>query len=144
MSFNTTIRQVGPSGTVGQLAQELGAVVTRIRATSDTRLHDAVCQALDEANDAQVASELAGERRLYGVVLLSDGHDTASNRSEAQMFNCLPSGETAEGVKIFTIAYGDNADEELLERIAVRTNGRFYTGDPENIEEVYRSISFEQ
>ena len=60
------------------------------------------------------------------------------------MSDCLPSGETAEGVKIFTIAYGNDADEELLERIAVQTNGRFYTSDPENIEEVYRSISFEQ
>jgi Ca-activated chloride channel family protein len=144
MSFNTTIRQAGPNGTVGEQAQEIGDVVNRIRASGDTRLHDAVCQALGQADSVQVADESAGERRLYAIVLLSDGKDTASTRSESQMFNCLPSGETAEGIKIFTIAYGDNADEELLERIAARTNGRFYTGDPENIQEVYRSISFEQ
>ena len=60
------------------------------------------------------------------------------------MFNCLPSGEDVEGIKVFTIAYGDDADEELLQRIAERTNGRAFVGDPETIEQVYLAISTEQ
>jgi Ca-activated chloride channel family protein len=60
------------------------------------------------------------------------------------MFMCLPSGEDVEGIKVFTIAYGDDADRDLLTRIANRTNGKPYTGDPENIEQVYLEISYEQ
>ena len=108
-------------------------------------MYDAICMAAMEINQVQNLDLQAGENRLYGIVLLSDGQDTASQTSKETMFNqCLPSGETAEGVKIFTIAYGDDADEELLEEIAVHTNGRAYTADPDNIEEVYRQISSEQ
>jgi Ca-activated chloride channel family protein len=78
-------------------------------------------------------------------VLLSDGKDTSSALSENAMFQtCLPQSESADVVKIFTIAYGDDADEELLERIAERTYGRAFVADPENIAEIYQAISFEQ
>jgi hypothetical protein len=60
------------------------------------------------------------------------------------MFACLPSGETAEGVKIFTIAYGEDADNNLLERIANRTNGKFFESNPDDIQEVLLDILYEQ
>ena len=63
---------------------------------------------------------------------------------ENDMFNCLSSGEDVEGVKIFTIAYGADADEDLLQLIAERTNGKTFAGDPETIEQVYLVISAEQ
>jgi Ca-activated chloride channel family protein len=78
------------------------------------------------------------------VVLLSDGQDTASVNSQNQMFNCLPSGENVEGTKVFTIAYGSDADADLMLRIANRTNGKTFTGDPESIESIYIAISAEQ
>jgi hypothetical protein len=63
---------------------------------------------------------------------------------ENDMFDCLPSGEDVEGVKVFTIAYGVGADEDLLWRIAERTNGKTFASDPETIEQVYLAISAEQ
>jgi Ca-activated chloride channel family protein len=60
------------------------------------------------------------------------------------MFRCLPSGEDVQGVKVFTIAYGDDADEDLLLRVANRTNGKSFTGDPETISWVYKAIAAEQ
>jgi Ca-activated chloride channel family protein len=60
------------------------------------------------------------------------------------MFNCLPSGESVEGVKVFTIAYGEDADKDLMLRIANRTNGKTFSGDPDSIEAIYNSISAEQ
>jgi Ca-activated chloride channel family protein len=88
--------------------------------------------------------EAAGEKRLYGIVVLSDGQDTASRKTENDMFSCLPSGEDVEGVKVFTIAYGDDADKDLLLRVANRTNGKTFSGDPDTIERVYTAISAEQ
>ena len=77
-------------------------------------------------------------------MLLSDGEDTSSARSQNEMFRCLPSGEDITGVKIFSIAYGDDADADLLKRIAERTNGKSYTADLDNIQKIYEDISAEQ
>jgi Ca-activated chloride channel family protein len=60
------------------------------------------------------------------------------------MFNCLPSGESVTGIKIFTIAYGADADKDLMKRIATRTNGKTFDGKPENIDTIYNAISAEQ
>lgn len=77
-------------------------------------------------------------------MLLSDGDDRSSRRSENQMFECLPNGENVEEVKIYTIAYGDDANEDILLRIANRTNGQFFTGDQQDIDQIYTAISAEQ
>ena len=47
-------------------------------------------------------------------------------------------------MKVFTIAYGDDADADLMLRIANRTNGKTFTGDPASIESIYNAISAEQ
>jgi Ca-activated chloride channel family protein len=77
-------------------------------------------------------------------VVLSDGDDTNSQITENDMFRCLPSGEDVKEVKIFTISYGEDANQDLLLRIANRTNGKTFVSDPESIDEIYLSISAEQ
>ena len=105
----------------------------------------AAYQAKRYAEDLKEKNESTGENRLYGIVLLSDGKNTDYDISQGHMFDqCLPQRESADVVKVFTIAYGDNADEALLERIAERTNGRAFVADPDNIDEVYEAISYEQ
>jgi Ca-activated chloride channel family protein len=131
-------------GRSGDVSEALAQKLNGLYANGNTPLYDAVCQAVDLANRLQAEDQANGERRLYGIVLLSDGMDTASQRTQNQMFNCLPSGESVEGVKIFTIAYGADADADLMLRIANRTNGKTFTGDPESIESIYNAISAEQ
>jgi Ca-activated chloride channel family protein len=142
--FDSSVKPLVLNSRIGEVRESLGDAIQRLDSAGDTALYDAVCQVVTDANKTQAEDETAGKKRLYGIVLLSDGLDTASNLTQAELFDCLPSGETAEGVKIFTIAYGGNADSDLLERVAVQTNGRFYTGDPENLNEIYLGISFEQ
>ena len=77
-------------------------------------------------------------------MVLTDGLDNGSRITQSAMFTCLPTGEDVEGVKVFTIAYGGDADKALLQRIAERTNGKTFTGDPKTIEQVYLAISTEQ
>ncbi|MFQ6030012.1 MAG: hypothetical protein ACE5Q6_21270, partial [Dehalococcoidia bacterium] len=89
--------------------------------------------------------EAQGESRLYGIVLLSDGEDTRGQPTEHQMFTtCLPATAEADGFKIFPIAFGDEANELLLSRIALATGGRMFTAEPDSISSVYFSISAEQ
>jgi len=131
-------------GRAGEIGEGLSRRMRGLLADSNTPLYDSVCQAVDLAEQLQSEDQAGDERRLYGIVLLSDGMDTASDRTENQMFNCLPSGENVEGVKVFTIAYGEDADEDVLLRIANRTNGQAFTADPAKIEKIYNAISAEQ
>ncbi len=142
--FNDDVTRLQPSGRVGEVGESLQKTVETIFAEGNTALYDAVCQAVEDIEAREAEAEAAGDPRLYGIVLLSDGQDTNSQRSESDMLGCLPSGETAEGVKIFTIAYGEDADNNLLERIANRTNGKFFESNPDDIQEVLLDILYEQ
>jgi Ca-activated chloride channel homolog len=85
------------------------------------------------------------DNRLYGIVLLSDGEDTVEQVTENQMFaTCLPANAEADGVKIFPIAFGEDADTDVLSRIALVTAGQMFKADPASIGNVYLSISAEQ
>ena len=143
IGFSTTTYDMG-GGRAGDVGENLVSSVGGIVAEGSTALFDAVCEAAAKVNTLRAEDEANGEKRLYGIVVLSDGEDTASGRSENQMFECLPSGEDVSGTKVFTIAYGDDADKDLMKRIANRTNGKTFTGDPANIETIYNSISAEQ
>jgi Ca-activated chloride channel family protein len=131
-------------GRAGDVVEGLTKTLSGLYGDGNTPLYDAVCQAAMTIDQLQTADESGGEKRLYGIVLLSDGQDTSSTRSQSQMFGCLPSGESVTGVKVFTIAYGEDADADLMLRIANRTNGKTFSGDPESIESIYNSISAEQ
>ncbi len=56
----------------------------------------------------------------------------------------LPANAEADGVKIFPIAFGQAADQDVLNRIANVTGGRLFSADPTSISNVYLSISAEQ
>ena len=140
---NDSVYELG-GGTAGDVSEQLADKLNGLYAAGNTPLYDSICKATEKINAFQAAHETDGERRLYGIVLLSDGMDTASQISDNQMFNCLPNGEDATGTKVFTIAYGSDADADLMLRIANRTNGKTFTGDPESIETIYNAISAEQ
>jgi Ca-activated chloride channel family protein len=99
---------------------------------------------VDRIGELESEGQAGGESRLYGIVLLSDGkNDTDGGPTENDMLSRLPSGAEASGVKIYAIAYGDDADLDLLKTLANRTNGKQFSGDVENIEAVYFLISSE-
>jgi Ca-activated chloride channel family protein len=144
MTFGGQVVMLPQGGLARDVGEDLAQRLRGLFADGNTPLYDAVCLANEEINRLQAAHTAAEEKRLYGIILLSDGDDTTSQRTQNQMFSCLPSGEDVEGTKIFTIAYGEDADSDLMLRIANRTNGKTFTGDPENIERIYNSISAEQ
>ncbi len=131
-------------GRAADTTETLTKTISGLIAEGNTPLYDAVCQSVSLVNQLQAEDEANSVKRLYGIVLLSDGQDTSSTITENQMLNCLPTGESVTSVKIFTIAYGDDADTDLMLRIANRTNGKTFTGDPESIESIYNAISAEQ
>jgi len=145
MTFSDNVSTLSQPARVGDVVEGLAGRVVSLIASGNTALYDAVCQATTMAAAMKAEDEAAGESRLYGVVLLSDGEDTVGEPTENQMFvTCLPANAEADGVKIFPIAFGEDAAKNVLERIAAATGGRLYSADPASISNAYLSISAEQ
>ncbi|MCB9006862.1 MAG: VWA domain-containing protein [Ardenticatenaceae bacterium] len=143
--FHDTVSELSSVTRVGDVSEGLSQRVAGLISGGNTALYDAVCQAVKTATTLQADDMAAGENRLYGIILLSDGEDTVGNVTENQMFaTCLPANAEADGVKIFPIAFGDAADQDVLNRIANVTGGRLFSADPTSISNVYLSISAEQ
>ncbi len=143
--FNQRVMEIIEPTRVGDVSEDLGKRISSLVADGDTNLYGAVCESVAQMQAVQDADIAAGESRLYGVVLLSDGEDTVGEIRETQMFTtCLPDNVEADGVKIFPIAFGDGADTSVLSKMADATVGRMFTASPESIENVYISISAEQ
>jgi Ca-activated chloride channel family protein len=145
LTFNDDVVTLSEPARVGDVVEGLTQRVSGLIADGNTALYGAVCRATEIATALKEEDAAAGETRLYGVVLLSDGEDTMGEPTENQMFvTCLPANAEADGVKIFPIAFGEDAVEDVLDRIATVTGGSMYAADPASISNVYLSISAEQ
>ena len=144
IAFANEVIELPGSGLVGQVGENMKTSLNGLYAEGYTVLHEAMIDAVDRIEAIRTDDEGTGERRLYGIVLLSDGkNETVGGPTENDMLSRLPSGTEAAGVKIYTIAYGDDADVNLLRTLANRTNGKQFEGSVEDIEAVYFLISSE-
>jgi Ca-activated chloride channel family protein len=143
--FNDKITKLSDVAQVSVSAEALSRQVLNLMAGGGTNLHGAVCAAEAAMNEIRKSDRLAAENRLYGIVVLSDGADTTGSISEGRMFEtCLPSGPESDGTKVFTIAFGDQANKPLLARIASVTGGGMFAADASSIDTAYVRISAEQ
>ena len=101
--------------------------------------------AVYDATDQAVTRIAAGARdtRISAVVVLTDGADNQSAISVDELTAHLAaaSGPEGPGVRVFTIAYGADAEQAILEQIATAGGGKAYSGDAQTIERVYVQIS---
>jgi Ca-activated chloride channel family protein len=145
MTFNDKVQMLSPLQKASAVAESLSQQVTNLIASGGTALYQSVCEAMKTMGEAKSAYEAAGENRLYGIVLLSDGQNTGGGATENQMFTtCLPANAEAQSVRINTIAFGADADQATLKRIAEVTGGKMFKAEPGSIDKIYLSISAEQ
>ena len=137
MTFSTEPQTIVPIAPFAQNRDLLRARVSELIASGDTALYDATLRGW-ETVDA-----LRDDERINAVVILSDGEDTAGNTKLDDVLARLRSRSRGEGrqIRIFTIAYGSDANLVVLEDIAAASGGKPYTGDPKTIEDVYLQIS---
>ena len=140
VSFGQGVFELGELGEVKDVGEHLIEKVSGLYGAGKTPLYDAMKFAFDEIEKLKA---FKGEPRLYGIVVLSDGQDTSSRVTKQELLSMLPQNPETEPdvTKIFTIAYGDDADVDTLQEISVTSNARMYKGSLENIEKVYISIS---
>ena len=104
-----------------------------------TPLYDAIAQAYD------YMVPQAEEGRINAIVVLSDGEDTDSTTSLDSLLVKINSsakeGTATAPVRIFTIAYGEGADTEILERISKASGGQMFDAtDPTRINEIFSQV----
>jgi Ca-activated chloride channel family protein len=146
ITFSTDVLLLEPSGEVGQVGERLRAIVGGLVADGTTALHRAVIEAVELARQQRAEDVANGDIRTYSIVLLSDGANQSNDGiTEAQMLSLFPSGSEADPdqVHIYTIGYGEEANEALLQTLANRTNGKFYKAGTADINEIYFQISSE-
>src|SRR3954469_11588057 len=137
MKFSSRPQLLVPLAPFGANKGRLQNAVNSLFPEDDTALFQATAAGLD------VVKKRADTSRINAVVLLTDGQDTAGGISEGQLLTRLEAEGRAEtgGVKLYTIAYGSDADKELLARFSDATGGKSFAGDTSNIDSVYLSIS---
>jgi Ca-activated chloride channel family protein len=137
MIFSSRPRLVVPLAPFGANRARLRRAVDQITPDADTALFQATAAGLD------VVKRRADTSRINAVVLLTDGQDTAGGVSKDALLNRLQQEGRAEtgAVRVYTIAYGGDADKSLLEQFASATGGKPFVGDTSNIDSVYLSIS---
>ena len=138
MAFSDELRPLVPIAPVRQNEPRLRSTIDTLIADGGTAFHDAAIRGLAEVQ------QLRDRSRINAVVLLTDGEDTDSSASIDQAVQRMAAqGDTENRVRVFTIAYSAAAEgaEEALDRLAEASGGKSYSGDTEDIELVYRSIS---
>jgi Ca-activated chloride channel family protein len=114
--------------------QTLVRQIDRMEATGDTALLDAVQRAYDSLQDT------ADTEAINAIVAMTDGRENASG-SSIEDVEWRFSQEAPAKVVVFTIAFGNDADEDLLRRIADAGDGQFRRADETDIEALYEIIS---
>ena len=123
---------------------EMTAIINNMTARGNTALLDAIWEAyiyLLREDDREA---------INAIVVMTDGQENASNLSlrELQKRFAQESGtsdtgtpETGTPVVIFTIGFGDDLDDAMLEDIARIGGGQYRRANETDIQELYRIIS---
>jgi Ca-activated chloride channel family protein len=114
--------------------QDTLRVIDGMEATGGTALIDAVYAAT-----VDLQAQADGEA-INALVVMTDGLDNESARTLRDLDRVL-SNSSAPRVVLFTIAFGDDADDWILQEMARSGQGQFRRADETDIEELYRIVS---
>ncbi len=133
IEFYSSPEVVVNNALIGEDRDIVTEVITNMEPGGDTTLFDAI------GDGGTMIAAAASPEASNVMIVLSDGQDTASERYE---FNQdLIDTATANDTIVFTIAYGNDADNDILANLATRGNGNFYQGDVASIAAIYEEMS---
>jgi Ca-activated chloride channel family protein len=133
--FDDQVPSVPAPVALGRSKAALHKAVDDTFADGGTALYDATAAAYRQ----MLARAKTNHDRIYAVVVMTDGKDEHSKMTLDEL-HAMFSAETSP-VKIFTIAYGDDADPTVLEQIAADGQGTSVKGSSSTIVQVYRDLS---
>ena len=137
VTFSSQINTLAPLDVIGDRRSDLKNDIAMLSEGGNTMLYDATLQAY---NDLKANGD---PKHIRALVVLTDGKDTSGQEVSSIMSAITPDAESEGGksIKIFTIAFGGDASNEVLDQISLPTGGKRYNGTPENIRNVYADIA---
>ncbi len=129
--FSSQIHEIQPLAQINK--RYLKRSIRNLGASGSTKLYDAVAYAHKKLRD------LNDPNRINAIVVMTDGENTSGNYSLEKICSEISAAESS--VLIFSVAYGKDADIDVLQRIARQGRGRAYSSDPETIKKLYELIS---
>jgi Ca-activated chloride channel family protein len=144
--FSTNISQKDPTYSldlvrIGEIAGLREAIASKIQSLVPTEGTPLYRTAADSYQDLKAAFD---PTRINAVVLLTDGRNEDSftdlNGTIAKL-RAGSEGQASQPVRLFTIAYGQDADKATLKRLAEATNAASYdASDPQSIDKVFTAV----
>ncbi len=135
ITFSSGVRLVRPLQPLDEGGrQSLLAAIDDLDASGETALVDGIWEAFDDLQQQGDAEA------INALVVMTDGHENSSHHRISELRQHLTTGSSFP-VVVFTIAFGNGADEKLLRSFAESGGGQFRRADETDIEELYKIIS---
>jgi Ca-activated chloride channel family protein len=145
-TFSRDITTHSPLSPLGEKRSEVEALIDALQPDGPTPLHDATMQVYEDLKTSGSADH------IRAIVVLTDGRDErigehneilpGSTHTLEEMINAIQIGdEGGKAIKLFTIAYGADADRETLQRMARMTGGEAFDSGPDTIRHIYEQIA---
>lgn len=135
--FSTSITTLTPLSPLGAKRQQVLDSVSGIFEGGNTCLYDAALQAYEDLKKS------GDPKHIRAIIILTDGQDTASTSSLEDVVAKIEAdqGEGGNSIKLFTIAFGSDADKNVLQQLAEPTGGKEYDSSPATIQSIYDDIA---
>jgi Ca-activated chloride channel family protein len=114
--------------------KKLSDQIQGMQSDGDTAMIDAVLRA------RQTLEETGDPEAINAIVVMTDGQENSS-RADLNDLQTAFGANQEKRVVIFTIAFGSDADEKLLKKIAELGDGQFRRATEMDIQELYKVIS---
>jgi len=133
IEFATGVNTLVYLDELGHNRTALESAVDELWAEGDTALLDGVAEA------HQRLQALGDTERINAIVVMTDGRENYSRTSLRRLVDDLQGGDIP--VVVFSIAYGEDADMQVLRAISEPTGGQVREGDLETIRDLYKILS---
>ena len=139
LTFNDKVADAADPADLKGARDKLRQSVESVFADGGTALYDAIAAGHKKLSE----SAKKEPKRIYALVVMTDGVDensTATLQEVEQQISIPKEGATAP-VRLFAIAYGKDADDKILKRLAEAGGGTSFKGDTASIREIYRGLA---
>ncbi len=135
VEFNTGVANIVELDLLDNNRAELNATVDSLQANGNTALLDAVRAAYVRLQ------RQADPERINAIVAMTDGRENASAVGLRELAAEIRQGNETLPIFIFCIAYGRDADYNVLDTLAEASGGEVREGNTETIRELYKILS---
>jgi Ca-activated chloride channel family protein len=133
--FSSTISDLAPIAPIGQQRDLLKSKIFSLIASGGTALYRTARESVTFMREGIDRS------RINAVLLLTDGRNEDGERDLDGLLRELTSEDERRIVRVFTIGYGEDADREVLKKIADGSRANFYdASNPATINKVFTDV----